>query len=653
MTKMKEEQLCFRQVHLDFHTGGDIPGVGGEFHPEEFQRTLLDAAVDSITCFAVCHHGFCYYPSAVGPVHPMLKFNLLRAQLDAAHAVGIKAPVYISVGGNEEAFRRHPEWREVPPEGQQAWGGAGNPPLFHKLCFNTAYLDFLCEQTEEVIRNFPDADGLFFDIVFQGECRCPSCQASMRALGLNPEEHQDRLAFGEIVMQKYYDKLMATVRELAPNMPAFHNSCHVKPAASRFFPYYTHWELESLPTGGWGYDHFPLTAAFARKTGFAFTGMTGKFHHTWGEFGGLKTPQALRYECSLMLAAGAKCSIGDQCHPCGRLDESTYRVIGQAYREVRAKEPFCRTAVNRAEIAVLASNLGTPSAIGISRVLQEGHFLFDVLRADMDYSGYPMVILSEEDRLTEKEKADLQMYLSCGGKVMVAGEALRQLSLDFGAEIGEKSELYPMYMLPKAEYRPEYLSSPVVCYAESIKLKVTSGESLGDIYEPYFNRTPQHFCGHCYTPNRLEASGLALGVRKGNLCALSMTLFASYAEHGQVILKDFLVSVIAEMLGEKRIVVTNLPSMARCYVTEDERNSRQVVHLLYANLLKRGDGLEVVDELLPLCDISVSLQVRTRKARKVFLEPQHQEIPFTPADGHLSFKVDKFICHQMVAVEFG
>ena len=29
----------------------------------------------------------------------------------------------------------------------------------------------------------------------------------------------------------------------------------------------THLELESLPTGGWGYDHFPLSARYAQTLG--------------------------------------------------------------------------------------------------------------------------------------------------------------------------------------------------------------------------------------------------------------------------------------------------------------------------------------------------------------------------------------------------
>ncbi len=61
-----------------------------------------------------------------------------------------------------------------------------------------------------------------------------------------------------------------------------------------------------------------------------FLGMTGKFHTTWGEFGGYKHPNALRYEAGLSIANGAKCSIGDQLHPEGLMDKATYELIGAA-----------------------------------------------------------------------------------------------------------------------------------------------------------------------------------------------------------------------------------------------------------------------------------------------------------------------------------
>ncbi len=43
---MKEKEIPFRQIHLDFHTSEKIQGVCGEFDAEEFAQTLEDAHVN-------------------------------------------------------------------------------------------------------------------------------------------------------------------------------------------------------------------------------------------------------------------------------------------------------------------------------------------------------------------------------------------------------------------------------------------------------------------------------------------------------------------------------------------------------------------------------------------------------------------------------
>jgi hypothetical protein len=49
---MKEAELRFRQIHLDFHTSESIESIGLDFDPDEFAQTLLKANVNSITLFA-------------------------------------------------------------------------------------------------------------------------------------------------------------------------------------------------------------------------------------------------------------------------------------------------------------------------------------------------------------------------------------------------------------------------------------------------------------------------------------------------------------------------------------------------------------------------------------------------------------------------
>ena len=88
-------------------------------------------------------------------------------------------------------------------------------------------------------------------------------------------------------------------------MPLFFNFGHVRRGRRDILKYFSHLEIESLPTSFWGYEHFPVSARYVETLGIEFLGMTGKFHHIWGEVGGYKKPEALLYECGAMLAQGA------------------------------------------------------------------------------------------------------------------------------------------------------------------------------------------------------------------------------------------------------------------------------------------------------------------------------------------------------------
>ena len=86
-----------RQVHLDFHTSEHIPGVGSRFSKTQFQEALRLGRVDWINIFAKCHHGWSYYPTTVGAMHPTLAIDLLGQRIEACHEMGVRAPIYLSL----------------------------------------------------------------------------------------------------------------------------------------------------------------------------------------------------------------------------------------------------------------------------------------------------------------------------------------------------------------------------------------------------------------------------------------------------------------------------------------------------------------------------------------------------------------------------
>lgn len=264
---MSRYELRFRQVHLDFHTSPHIPGIGEAFKRKQWQEALRLGHVDSITCFSKCHHGWSYHPTEVGRMHPHLRFDLLRAQIEASKEIGVNVPVYISAGVDDLAASEHPEWREISIAGAyQGWTGPINQPGFKTMCFNTPYLDYLCRQIEEVVRLFPECDGIFLDIISQGECCCRWCLEYMEASGLDAERAEDRQTCARAALMRYFERSTAAARSLRPDMPVFHNSGHITRGRRDILPFFSHLELESLPTGGWAFPSPQSTARTFRWT---------------------------------------------------------------------------------------------------------------------------------------------------------------------------------------------------------------------------------------------------------------------------------------------------------------------------------------------------------------------------------------------------
>jgi Hypothetical glycosyl hydrolase 6 len=110
-------ELRYRQVHLDFHTSEHVRGIGAQFDPDEFVRTLERARVNSITCFARCHHGWMYFNTKAFPErrHPNLTRNLLREQIEACHKRHIRVPIYVTIQWDHYSAQRHLDWL-VPVE---------------------------------------------------------------------------------------------------------------------------------------------------------------------------------------------------------------------------------------------------------------------------------------------------------------------------------------------------------------------------------------------------------------------------------------------------------------------------------------------------------------------------------------------------------
>ncbi len=647
-----------RQIHLDFHTSEKIGGIGSQFSKENFQAMLKKGHVDSITVFSKCHHGWAYHPSKANEIHPHLKFDLLKAQIEAAHEIGVKTPVYISAGYDEKAAVKHHEWLGISTDGKfKPFTEAG----YHLLCLNTPYLDELLAQIKEVCENY-DADGIFLDIVSVRKCRCGFCQKSMLELGLDPTNDDDVLKMGEITYANYTKRVRETIDSVKPGLPVFHNGGHIRHGRRDLAFADSHLELESLPTGGWGYDHFPMSAAYARTLGMDYLGMTGKFHKTWGEFGGYKHPNALRYEVALSSALGACCSIGDQLHPLGEMDNATYSLIGEAYKTVEEREKWLDGYINKSDIAILseeavanyygveAARVGDANA-GASRILLEKHYLFDIIDMQTDFSAYKLLILPDNIRLDGALADRINAYLASGGKVLATGSSGTDVnSGEFLIDLGCKAE-------GVCEYKPAYIrpdfdigcleNGAYIIYEDALKVKAVGGKSAAIIESPYFNREYNHFCSHRHSPTSQEKYSDAL-VFTDNTAYISFKMFTEYAKMGSIYTKEIVAHAIETLLGDNASVKTDLG--AQGIVTLTEKGDSKIVHTLYASPVRRGKDTEIIEDINDIYNVKVSVKA-DKKPNAVTLVPENTPLDFEYVNGRVNFTIPKLWCWQMTEIK--
>lgn len=300
-----------------------------------------------------------------------------------------------------------------------------------------------------------------------------------------------------------------------------------------------------------------------------------------------------------MLANGSTCSIGDQLYPSGELDESTY----EAYRDVKRKEAWCDHEISAAQLAVVSgivpgySMQGRELAgdSGAGRILQESHIPFDVISINMDFQKYIFLLLPDDVRITEGEKEKLKLFLKNSGKIILSGRSGMSLNKDefvLGLPFDHEGEspYHPDYVGAADALVPEFLHTLFVMNLPSQRIKIREGTSLGKIYDPYFNRSYQHFSSHQHTPYRDEPTEYDAGVMTGKILYFACPVFFIYCAYGEVAEKEFIVKGTRNFMGnDSMIAITGLPSQGRVTLMKQLSEYRYVLHLLYANTILRGE----------------------------------------------------------------
>lgn len=577
---------------------------------------------------------------------------------------------------------RHPEWLLLDRERRSTLPSVGAPPVLTQMCLShPGLLDLAMDHTTEILQHC-DVDGLWFDMVNPAptsvvECFCHRCLAEIEAAGQDPldrtvqQQRQHRLFIDTM------RRLTEHVRTLRPELDVEYNTMAALGANERM-PHTDSIEIESIPSGTWGYSYLPVHGRYARTLGTSVYGITGIFQTHWGDYGGLKHPDQLRFELASTVALGLRCDVGDDPGPALRLHPAVYATIGEVYAEIERIEPYLAGAVPVAEAAIVvdgppmsqfaaelsadtwgetvselvqkipeayieSGSLGA-AVTGTARLLVEHQVQFDIVEPAVEFERYRLLVLPDTLEVDLGLAERLQRYLDSGGAVIAAAQAAKLAATDRlwpqaldGHSAGEVEHGYPYTRITGAvsESAPRYAGYDFALYdgAERWELNGPDVVVHARLTEPAAD--PVHLAGYAVPPSGTPTE-FATVADAGGAAVLAFPIGISYHQHGYWIYRELFGHVLNRLLPQ-RLTRTTAPRSAEVTLTQqaptDDHGERWIVHVVnYSPLRGQRGTTERLEDPIPLREVQVHLDVET-PIREAIEVRSGRTLPVSRRDG--------------------
>jgi len=683
----------FRKLHLDYHMNNRIENVAGDLDAERVVDMFERAHIQAVCIFSRDSFGNCPYFTKIGRRHPNLRKDYLRDMSEALKRRGMRVMVYFGPTVDQVESERHPEWRVVKADGE-----ASGAALTGGMCLYSPYTDnVVIPQLQEIARNYP-VDAFFLDgpfHQFMTTCYCGYCREGFHRHrgGEIPKKPEDRLAFEyrlwrNSCFQEFEKKVIDAVREVRPEILLCSNFAY----STRFAvppPEYVGYVSMDPPTPSAGSYalHFSFEGRYLSTGRTPFDYMNTRFTY-WGDWT-IRPAVALKFECALALANGAKCFVADQPYPNGSHEPAVYGMFREVYEFVREREELCRGARPVPYIAVLhsarshwsktpldpwptwAGGPGLEPVLGAHKALVESGLHFNILNSETllhTLPSYKALVLPDQVCLSEAEVEAIRGFVKDGGGLVASFETslrdernqpLRDLALSdvLGVSYGGRSP-YPVgYIKPGAEVLEGSGVSdmPHLTYAPFALVEPTTAEALCPLLHPLRESLPTKEMPTWPGPGAPppgEASGHpAVTINRhgsGRAVYISGEVFGGYWRQNTPDLKRLISKCLDMVVAEKVIEVEAPPSVEVSLFTQG-RN--RLVHLVNYHGEKRDVGTPSIEHIPVLRDIRVRLRSHD-KPRAVVQMPEDRMLQWELRDRILSFTVPELHIHSCAVVEY-
>lgn len=695
----------WRKVHIEYHTSRHMPKLAERFNADEFGDRLRAAHVNGATVFAKDMYGYSYFPSKHGRMHPNLSFDLMGAQVAALRKRNIHVLAYYMLTWNPELADRHPEWLVVHQPGdkcrpkpeqisdqQKAFtntlkpdaprqskpGSSAKPsgppaedkgyrPYMWQFCIaQEGFLKGELDLIQELVSKY-ELDGVWLDGGGSPACYCDECVRQLRKKGRDPFNAGVQYDHKEELRQAFHERIYRAIKKARPG-------CLVCPQNQGTFyglaaraPFVDYSSQEALFTDAvhYGYHYFPTVIRYARGFGIPFHGCTVIFKDFWADFGGLKSPAQIHTEVAAYVAQGARCDIGDQLPPDGRLEPALYHVIGRAYRHIERIEPYLEHAVPVTEAALLASGDAPCNEInyGWVKLLNESRVQFDIVDRGTKWEDrYALVVLPENCWVDQALATRLQTFVKVGGAIIaahtsgvLAGTEKSWLE-PYGLHYAGMSPFTPAYMVPKVNFTGDVPSYAYALYEGASQWRAESPATiLAALGAPLFQRSPGHYMSHQQTPFDHTTSYAAVA-RSGKVALLAFALGQGYYNQGFWPYRQAFQRVLNEVLPAPLIqtdahVTTELSLTHQAAKPDTKRKERYMVHIVNFSPVRRTPKhTEFHDDPIPLTNVAVrvNLPIKIFTAKALYAG---KDLPVRRGkNGGVEFLVPRVDIHEVVCL---
>ena len=642
-------------IFYDFHTQPAQLDVGERFDVEAATDKWKECGIDYVVFHARCNLGMAYYDTKVGIRHPSLKYDLFGKLAEACKKKGIAITAYLNAGVSHEEGLLHRDWCVLTPDGY-TYRPNRMDHFMRNMCYNSAYGDHLVEMVREVASNYQVA-GFFLDCMGAYPCVGAECIREMKQKGIDWKDNSQLYEFARMSQVRLAKRIRDAALAAKPDLLLFFNGVTVEDQADIG----TYLEYECLPTGGQGYELLPAYSRYLRTLGKPTLNMTGRFHRSWGDFGGIRTEPSLEYDCVAGIANGMRPSIGDHWHPRGDINHEVFELIKRIYGRLQNLDPYIECAEPAVDTAVV-SHRNTPFAFfgdgdnvfGAVRMLAELKLQFDVVTTASKWNDYRLLVIPDTITFDDKLAKKVRTHINKGGAVISSGWSgmdtgkQRFLFDEWGIRYaGEDSAPdtrweppsvnpyslgYPAYFRAGKSLAAGLPDMPLNCYVRGVAVTPKKGtEVLAHCISSYFTR---HWDGehhNLYIPPDKETDR-AFVTRNGNIVHVTHPIFSAYSQFAPVPLKQLVANIIAMLNPAPLIRTENLPSFAR--VTVMSQKGRRMVYVMNYVPERRGASIDMIEEPIESRDINISLRIDGREVKKAYLAPTGESLALSVKDGY-------------------